>query len=141
MDEEQKRTTLIQKIESRRAYDDKWASRDFTLAQTVLWMAILCSFFTAILAAGDAVPKLLLGFLTAIPGTAILIDKNFSFARRARWHWDMVAKLDQFANQLQFEGAKVEEVSKQLGEFRVQMEANFPDMKTEGFPEKLQTSK
>lgn len=139
MDEEQKRNALIAQMSTRMAYDDKWAGRDFTLAQTFLWLAILASFFTAILAAADAVPKLLLGFLAAIPGAAILVDKNFSFARRARWHWEMVAKLEQLINRLQFEGAQTEAVSKQLGEFRVEMEGKFPDMKTDGFPEKPPT--
>lgn len=135
MDEEQKRAALVEKIETRKSYDDKWAGRDFTLAQAFLWLAILSSFCTAILAAADAVPKLLLGFLAAIPGMAILVDRNFSFARRARWHWEMVAKLDQLINKLQFEGAKVEDVAKQLGVLRIEMEEKFPDMKPEGLPD------
>lgn len=141
MDEEKKRAELVAKIETRKSYDDKWASYDFTLAQTFLWLAILSSFFTAILVAADAVPKLLLGFLAAIPGMAILVDKNFSFARRARWHWEMVAKLDQLINQLQFQGAKVEDVANQLGVLRVEMEDKFPDMRPDGLSDKQPSGK
>jgi Flp pilus assembly protein TadB len=135
MDEEQKRAALAEKIETRKSYDDKWAGRDFTLAQAFLWLAILSSFCTAILAVAGTVPQLLLGFLAAIPGMAILVDKNFSFARRARWHRKMVARLDQLVNQLQFEGAKVEDVAKQLGVLLIEMEEEFPDMKHEGLPD------
>lgn len=136
MDEEQKRTALLSKIQTRQTYDDKWARVDFMLAQLFVWLAILSSFLTAILAVADVVPKLVLAMLAAIPGAVILVDKSFSFARRARWHWDMVAKLDQFSNQLQFEDAKVEEVSKRLGEFRFEMEAKFPAMSVEGLSDK-----
>lgn len=136
MDNEHKRAALVAKIETRMSHDDKWASRDFTLAQTFLWLAILSSFFTAILAAADAVPDLILGFLAAIPGTAILVDKNFSFAQRARWHWEMVARLDQLMNQLQFQGASVEDVANQLGMLRVEMEERFPEMRLDGISEK-----
>ena len=136
MDEEQKRAALLGKIHTRKAHDDKWARTDFILAQLFVWLAILSSFLTAILAVADVVPKLVLALLAAIPGAVILVDKSFSFARRARWHWDMVAKLDQFSNQLQFEEARVEDVSKQLGEFRFDMEAKFPAMSVEGLGDK-----
>ena len=136
MDEEQKMTTLLSKIHTRLAYDAKWARTDFIIAQVFIWLAILSSFSTAILTVADVVPKLVLALLAAIPGAVILVDKSFSFARRARWHYDMVAKLDQFSNQLQFEGARVEDVSKQLGQFRVDMEARFPAMSAEGLGDK-----
>ena len=136
MDEDQKREALLEKIETRKSHNEKWAGYDFTLAQTFLWLAILSSFSTAILAAAEAVSKLLLGFFAAIPGLAIVVEKNFSFARRARWHWEMVAKLDQLSNQLRFEGAKVEDVSRQLGVLGVAMEDKFPAINHDGLSEK-----
>lgn len=136
MDEDQKREALLEKIETRKSHSEKWAGYDFTLAQTFLWLAILSSFSTAILAAAEAVSKLLLGFFAAIPGLAIVVEKNFSFARRARWHWEMVAKLDQLSNQLRFEGVKVEDVSRQLGVLGVEMEDKFPGIKDDGLAEK-----
>lgn len=136
MDEDQSRAALIDKIETRKSHSEKWAGYDFTLAQTFLWLAILSSFSTAILAAAVEVPKLVLGFLAAIPGLAILVEQNFSFARRARWHWEMVAKLDQLSNQLRFEGAKVEDVSRQLGVLGVAMEDKFPAINHDGLSEK-----
>lgn len=129
MDEDRKRTLLIDKIRARQKLDNKWGKFDFILAQLFVWLAILASFLTAILTAADQVQeKLVLALLTAIPGTVIVIEKSFSFARRARWHWEMIARLEQFSNQLEFECSKVEEVSKRLGEFRFDMEKKFPDM-------------
>ena len=136
MDEQKQRDDLIAKITERLGYDKKWGERDFIFAQIFVWLAILASFFTAILAAADAAPNLVLAFLAAIPGTVIIIEKSFSFGRRTRWHWEMVAGLDELLNQLKYEGAKADEISKKLSSFRKEMEAGYPGMSVEGITER-----
>lgn len=132
MSDTDKRAALVQKISTRIRADEKWARIDFVFAQAFVWLAILASFFSAILAAGDAVPKLVLAFLAAVPGTVIVVEKSFSFAQRARWHWEMMVGLDQLVNALEYENAPIEQVSKQLSEFRRKMETKFPGMSMQG---------
>ncbi|MBI4189613.1 MAG: hypothetical protein HY525_03640 [Betaproteobacteria bacterium] len=132
MTDEEKRAALSAKIAARIQEDEKWGRLDFMWAQVFTWLAILASFFSAILAAAEAMPKLALAFLAAVPGTVIVIEKSFSFARRARWHWEMMAGLDQLLNALSYEGATIQEISKKLGEFRRDMETRFPGFSVEG---------
>ncbi len=134
MDDTERRTALIEKLAARHEHDNRWAARDFMTAQLFLWTAVISSFATAILAAGadPSMPKLLVPTLAAIPGAVIVIDKSFSFSRRASWHWEMAVKIDQLLNRAQFEGAKVEDISKDLGELRIAMEQKFPTMSTDG---------
>lgn len=126
MDDEERRSELIKKISARIDHDERWAKLDFLCAQIFVWLTILASFFTAILAAAEAVPPLILAFLAAIPGTVIVIEKSFAFSRRARWHWTMVATLEEYKGQLEFQQVDVAEVSKLYGNFRKTMEDSFP---------------
>jgi hypothetical protein len=126
MDNEEKRSELVKKITARIGHDEKWARLDFLCAQLFVWLTILASFFTAILAAAEAVSPLLLAFLAAIPGTVIVIEKSFAFSKRARWHWAMVATLEEYKNKLEFQSADVGEVSELFSEFRKAMEESFP---------------
>jgi hypothetical protein len=136
MSDDPKRDRLVNVISKRRTQENHWAKVDFLLAHLFVWLAILGSFLTAILAAADVFNKFVLALFAAIPGTAIVVERSFSFAGRASWHWEMVAKLDQFVNELQFEDAKVEAVSKSLGEFRLEMETKYPAMNVEGLSDK-----
>lgn len=134
MDDIERRAALLEKLAARHEHDTRWAARDFMTAQIFLWTAVISSFATAILAAAadPALPKLLVPTLAAIPGAVIVIDKSFSFSRRAGWHWEMAAKVDQLLNRIQFENAKVEDISKDLSELRMAMEQKFPTMSADG---------
>jgi hypothetical protein len=123
---------LIKKISARIAHDEKWAKTDFLCAQIFVWLTILASFFTAILAATEKVSPLLVAFLAAIPGTVIVVEKSFSFGKRARWHWEMVATLEGLLNSLLYEEASIDEVSRQLSEHRKVMEKSFPILYSDG---------
>ncbi len=131
-DDKESRDQLASKISRRLVQDDRWARLDFSLAQLFLWLAILASFVSAALAAADTIPKLWLALLAAIPGTVIVVDKSFSFAKRARWHWEMSSRLERLLLKLQFEGKSVAEVAAEYGDLRVEMEDKFPGMSAEG---------
>lgn len=132
-----KATELAQLIATRRANDAKWAQRNFMVAQTFMWLAIIASFGTAIASATAKVSPIVIAIFTAIPGTVILIDKSFSFARRAQWHYLMRAKLEQFENALRFEGASVDATSKSLSSLVIEMEQAFPGMDSTGLADHI----
>ena len=123
---------LADKIAARRKSDERWGAFNFVIAQTFLWIAILGSFGAAIAAATNSVSPLIIAVCAAIPGTVIVIDRSFSFARRSSWHHLMRARLDQLENSLRYEGVPVESVSKALGELFIEMESRYPGVSAEG---------
>ena len=109
-----------------------WASKNFLIAQTFTWLAVLASFGSAIAAATEKVNSILLAIFAAVPGTVILIDKSFSFARRASWYYMKRAKVQQLRNSLSFEGAQTADVSQKFSELTIKLEEEFPPMDTTG---------
>lgn len=133
MNDDDKRTALIEKITERQKRDALWGRWDFIFAQSFIWGAILASFISAIVAASGRASPLLVAFLSAIPGTVIVIDRSFSFARRARWHRILYLRLDELINDLQFRGVAVDEIARNLSTLRIEMQETFPGMSTDGF--------
>lgn len=135
MNDDEAREALLQKMLTRQMRDQTWEKWDFIIAQCLLWLAILSSFISAIVVAGDQASKMVSALLAAIPATVIVIDKSFSFARRSRWHSLMYLRLDELVNDLQFRSRPVEEVAAKLSKLRLEMEQSFPAMSTEGLSE------
>jgi hypothetical protein len=73
-----------------------------------------------------------IAIFAAIPGTVIVIERSFSFARRADWHHIMRAQLLQLENSAKYEGASMESVSKAFAELFLEMERKYPGVSTEG---------
>ena len=134
---EKKVTELAHKISTRLTKEAIWARRNFYIAQLFVWLAIISSFGTAIASATNKVPSIIIALLAAIPGTIILIDKNFSFARRAQWHYVMRAKLEQLENSLRFESATPEATSKAYSSITIEMEQTYPGMDGSGLADIL----
>lgn len=126
MNVEAEMIAILEKMESRKYYDEKWARRDFALSQVFVWMTILSSFLSTALASINELPLIASGFIASIPALSILVERNFSFSTRAKWHWEMVVRVDQLIHQLRFEGNSVEEVSKRFSALRIEMEEKFP---------------
>lgn len=105
---------------------------EFYNCTVFLWLAIISSFLAAILTAnGDGnveISKLTLALLVAIPGVVIVIDKTFSFSRRALWSMHNAAKYEQLYNQLRYEALEIKDVSKNLAEAQFDMVEKFPAM-------------
>ena len=108
----EKAMELIATISARRQKDERWAKRNFLLSQLFVWSAILASFGSAILSATGSVNRIVVAIFAAIPGTVIVIERSFSFSRRANWHHIMRARLLQLENSVKYEGACIESVSK-----------------------------
>jgi hypothetical protein len=132
---ELKAQELAEKIAARRTQDNHWGVQCFIIAQIFLWLAIMASFGAAIASATGSVSPIIIAVLAAIPGTVIVIDRSFSFARRSSWHHLMRARLEQLENALRYEGASVESVSKALGELFLEMEPRYPGASVEGLTE------
>jgi hypothetical protein len=106
-------------------YDRLWGERSFLMSQVQGWLVVVASFGSAIAAAGGA-PGIYVAIAAAIPGTVILIDRNFGFTRRAQWHWLQESKLRELEHALKYQGAKVADVSKKYATLRTDMEKIFP---------------
>jgi hypothetical protein len=133
MSSESARQELLVQIASRRAFDQKWGDRCYLFSLFFIGLAICASFGSAVVAAVSNVPPVALALLAAIPGTVILIERGFSLAPRARWHWASVARLRELENALSFEGVSVEEASKRFSTLRITMDAKYPGVSTEIF--------
>jgi len=129
------RKLLEEKILARKALDERWGKGNFLLAQSFTWIAILASFASAIIVASGECSKFWGTLLAALPGTTMVIEKSFSFAKRTRWNWEMIVGLEELHNQLMFEDIPVEQVSKSLSGFRKTMEAKYPGFSVEGLNE------
>lgn len=135
MNEDMTKQDLLSEITEHRIYDEKWGKADFTWAQSITWAAILASFGSAIASATGDAPPFALALFAAIPGTVIVIEKSFVFARKAQWHWTMGVRLQKLENALKFEDAKVDETSRQLSELRIEMWEKWPGTSAEGLGE------
>ena len=133
---EETREQLIQRLHARRAIDEKWASRNFILSQVFTATSIFASFGAAIVAAANIASPLVLAFLTAIPGSVILIDRSFMLAARWRWHCTVATRLSALEQTLVFEGGNVKEISEAMMSFLSDMEEKYPTGKAEGLPMK-----
>lgn len=122
---------LEEKLLARKSFDERWGKRNFLLAQLFMWISILASFFSAIAIASGKVDWLVTTILAAMPGTAMVIERSFSFAKRTRWNWEMIVGLEALHNRLVFEGVSIEEVSREYSLFRKSMEAKYPGFSVE----------
>ena len=124
---------LLAKLSSRKNFHARWALRDFLVAQVFVWLAIGGSFVASILSTiKESIHPAVLATVAAIPAAVILIDRSFSFAKRAKWHYMFEAELERLANAVEFEGKDVAAVAHSFGELRVQMERSFPSLAVDG---------
>lgn len=137
---EETKEQLLHRLQTRRAFDEKWATTNFVLSQVFTATAIFASFGAAIVAAANITSPIVLAFLTAIPGTVIVVDRSFLFAARWRWHCTVATRFTALEQALVFEGGTVQEVSKAMTAFLLGMEERYPTGKAEGLPMKIRGS-
>jgi hypothetical protein len=85
----------------RRTSDRLWGDQCFITSQVLGWLVVVASFGSAIAAASHA-PALVVAIAAAIPGTVILIDQRFDFARQAQWHWMQENEIRELEHALSF---------------------------------------
>jgi hypothetical protein len=130
--DEQLRTELLSRIAARREIDERWRRLNFFWGQVSIWAAIVSSFGTAIAAATNQLPHVLIAIFAAIPGGVILIERSVGLNHRAKWFSVMVAKAERLEYALRFEGASVESISRDFSEMRVETEKSSPLTTTDG---------
>ncbi len=126
------RNQLLKEIEARIALDNRYAWRHLRIATALIWIAVLASFGSVIVIAIGTVPSLITGVLAGIPGFVILLERNFLFDSRWRWHNAVETELKGLVNALKFENGKTEEVSKQYSKIMIEMEGKYPRIGTGG---------
>lgn len=132
MDEKAQRDELIELISNRKVQDEKWARDNFLYAHVVTWIAILSSFGAAIASATDKVSPVIVAIFAAVPGTIIVIERSFAFARRASWHHLMRGNLQRLENELRYQGKPVSDVAAQYSDLFLRMEPQYPGLAGDG---------
>jgi hypothetical protein len=123
---EENQDEILHVIRRRRASNRRWELINFIAYQLLLLISIFASFGSAILAAANVMPSIVIALLTAIPGVAIVLDRSFLFADRWRWHNAVSTQYSALENMLVFEGKSIEHVSKAMGEYQLLMETKYP---------------
>jgi len=133
------RDELLHVLRTRRTFDQRWELFNFVAYQALLLISIFASFGSAILAAANIAPPIVIALLTAIPGVAIVLDRSFLFADRWRWHNALSTHFGVLEHMLVFEGKTVEHVSQAMGEYLSLMETKYPShAKVGGMPAKTE---
>lgn len=90
-------------------------------------VAIAASLLTTILAAStDYLSKGTLAFLSAVPGTALLVNSVLSLEAKTRWYWKKARKYDGILMSLSHENLPLAEASKEKRTFDEEMEKEYP---------------
>jgi hypothetical protein len=98
--------------------DESWATACHVVA-------IACSLAVTVAAAVEA-PKWLVISVSALSGAALVSNSVFGFERKAVWHRARKRKYDALVQQLTYEGATVEAVSRELREFEDDLGDKYP---------------
>lgn len=110
-----------------RAQKSRTHARKNDAAATLCFVtAIVGSFAATLCAAFGDLPRALIAAITAVPGTALLLNSVFAFDRKCRWHRRRKLKYDAFAMRLTYEGADVASVSKELRTFEEKVDSDYP---------------
>lgn len=102
------------------------ARHNYFAACTCYAVAIGASLLGTIVAATDILPKAALAVLTAIPGTALLVNSVFSLEKKSAWFFKKARRYDGTLMRLRFEGLDLASASKDLRTFDEEMEGEYP---------------
>ena len=95
-------------------------------AMTCYLVAIFGSLAATLAVALGNVPKLALAAITAIPGTALLLNSVLCFDKKCQWHRRRKMTYDALDMRLRFEGATASDVSRELRDFEQKADADYP---------------
>ena len=118
---------LMRELEDRGQYTKTWAKLNFAIAHVLFMLAIVASFGTTLIATTTA-SRVAVALLAAIPGLVILIDRAFSFGRRADWFYQYDNEIAALIRQLRDQDGDPAKVSQQLTATAKEMERLFPAM-------------
>jgi len=87
-----------------------------------------------IIAATSLLPGSVVAIVTAIPGTALLLNAKTLFDKKANWHRRKKQRYEALLMALRFESKPMAEVSQTIGVFDAEMEREYPSFGA--FPKK-----
>ncbi|MDQ2753601.1 MAG: hypothetical protein M3R72_11325 [Bacteroidota bacterium] len=79
----------------------KFARKDSMTSETLLLLAVLSSFSTAILAVNDNVDKFIIAILGGFSGIIVIIYQRFSYAKKSTWNELYRIDLQRLLNELE----------------------------------------
>jgi len=119
-------------ITKRRRYENG----NFYLHQTFTWVSVLASFSTAILAGISSqthtdtyIIKITVALLAALTAAVTLVNKNFSFDKRALWNTVFRSKLEAIKRDLTYKNEAIGTIVEELNKLDLDMEISFPEIK------------
>jgi hypothetical protein len=127
-DREELHAYLVQRAAKFRAH----ARKNDAAATFCYLTAIVGSFAATLCAAFGDLPRSIIAPITAIPGTALLLNSVFSFDKKCRWHRKRKLKYDAFALRMKYESASAAIISRELREFEEKLDADYPRFGTPG---------
>jgi hypothetical protein len=117
---------LLERIRKRVRFDKRNERVNFVFYQLFVGLTIAASFSSAIVAAYGSATRLTVALLASFPGLGILLDRNFQFSHRWRWHNAMGTELTRLEQKLVFEKADVSVVSEEFSKLLIEMEHIYP---------------
>ncbi|OOP56479.1 MAG: hypothetical protein AYP45_08995 [Candidatus Brocadia carolinensis] len=110
----------------RAAKSRKHARKNDYISTLCYLAAIVASFAATLCAAFGDLPKAAIAAITAIPGTALLLNSVFCFDKKCQWHRRRKLKYDTFSMRMSYEGADAASISRELREFEEKADADYP---------------
>lgn len=117
---------LAADIAHRLATTRRNARRNYFIAYGCYGAAIVGSFSATLCVAFGELPKAVIAGITALPGTALLLNNVLALEKKAQWSWRKVRKYDSMLMGLRYEGRDMSEAAKELREFEEKMEEDYP---------------
>jgi len=126
LDEKQSKEEFLNVLSGQLVKEHQWESNNFFCYHIAMWLSIVISFCSTILAAFNLVSSAALSILSAATAVVLLLDKKFMFPQRWRWHNERRIHLEKIRNQINFEGLSIKEASASFNDLIISMERNYP---------------
>ena len=104
---------LLSELERESALARRYCRRNFSVAATLFFIAVVSSGVAAVLASlGEAtVPRVVTAVVAALPALIISLNSTLRFDHRHRWHMEREVALKGLLSRLRWEGAPESEIS------------------------------
>lgn len=117
---------LLSQIHKEIVCSRRRARRNYWAAYSVYVAALLATVGATFVTASEYFEPLERAFVTALPGLIVLVSSTLQFQQKSHWYWMRVRRFEALANKALFEGAKLEDISREFGELKIRMEDDWP---------------
>jgi len=116
--------TGLAKIDQLITHHEYWTSKNFEIAQWIIWAAIIASFVATICASIKDCPRWILATFAALPALSQTVDKRLDFSARSNWHELYAISLYQLRSEM--EGKTDSEIDARLAKLKADMVPKWP---------------